>query len=136
LDVSQSGAVAVTVVVPELTQSAQPTPLPPAAEEPDSFVTPEGYPRVAAWSLSMLLALVGSGALFAIASQFLVRKTALRLALGMVLGGLLAYNLLAFGIFDLAGWLAEAGMPGVLTATLIGQLLGLAGGWVWSRSGK
>jgi beta-N-acetylhexosaminidase len=136
LDVSQSGAVAVTVVVPELTQSAQPTPLPPVAEEPDSFVTPEGYPRVSAWSLSMLLALLGAGALFAIASQFVVRRTALRLALGTLLGGLLAYNLLAFGFFDLDGWLAEIGMPGVLVATIIGQAIGLGGGWVWSRSVK
>ncbi len=136
LDVSQSGAVAVTVVVPELTQSAQPTPLPPVEEESDSFVTPEGYPRVSAWSLSMLLALLGSGALFAIASLFLSRRTTLRLALGMLIGGLLAYNLLAFGLFNLTGWLAETGMPGVLTVILIGQGVGWAGGWVWSRADK
>jgi hypothetical protein len=84
----------------------------------------------------MLLALLGAGALFAIASQFVVRRTALRLALGTLLGGLLAYNLLAFGFFDLDGWLAEIGMPGVLVATIIGQAIGLGGGWVWSRSVK
>lgn len=136
LDVSQSGEVAVTVVVPELTQSAQPTPLPPEPEEPDSFVTREGYPRVSAWSLSMLIVLLGAGAFFAIASQFLKRTASLRLALGMLLGGLLAYNLMAFGLFSLPDWLAGQGVSGVFSATLAGQLIGLGGGWVWWRSGK
>ena len=136
LDVSQSGEVAVTVVVPELTQSVEPTPLPPVAQEPDSFVTEEGYPRVSAWSLSMLFILLGAGALFVIASRFFDGTGALRLALGMLLGGLAGYNLLAFGFFNLPGWLADQGMAGVMTATMIGQALGLAGGWLWRRTAK
>ena len=102
-------------------------------KEPDSFVTPEGYPRVSAWSLSMLLILLGSGALLVISSRFFNRTAALRLALGMLLGGLLAYNLMAFGLFSLPDWLAGQGMPGVFSATIAGQLFGLAGGWVWWR---
>lgn len=136
LDVSQSGAVAVTVVVPALTQSAQPTPPPPELEEPNAFVTPEGYPRISAWSLSMLLVLLGAGTLFVVTSRFVKRSAALRLALGGLLGGLLAYNLLAFGLFNLTDWLVEAGMIGVTSLTLAGFLLGLAGGWLWSRFGK
>jgi beta-N-acetylhexosaminidase len=136
LDVSQSGAVAVTLVVPELTQSVEPTPIPTVAAEPDAFVTDEGYPRVSAWSLSMLFVLLSAGALYVIASRFVKRTSALRWALGMLLGGLFAYNLLAFGFFDLSGWLANAGMNGVLYATGFGQALGFAGGWLWSRMGK
>lgn len=136
LDVSQSGAVAVTVVVPELTQSSQPTPTPPIEEEPDDFVSEEGYPRVSAWSLSMLFVVLGSGALYGIASRFAQRTSALRWSLGMLLGGLLAYNLLAFGFFNLPRWLTETGISGVIYATVAGQLLGLAGGWVWSRAKK
>lgn len=136
LDVSQSGEVVVTVVVPELTQSVQPTPLPPVVEEPDSFVTREGFPRVSAWSLSMLLVLLGSGGLFVLAMRFFSRTVALRLALGMLLGGLFAYNLLAFGFFNLPDWLTNQGMAGVFTSTLTGQVVGLAGGWIWSRRGK
>ncbi|KAA0273320.1 MAG: hypothetical protein EDM79_10085 [Chloroflexi bacterium] len=136
LDVSQSGAVAVTLVVPELTQSAQPTPLPTAPEEPDDFITQEGYPRISAWSLSMLFVLLGSGAFFVIASRFAKRTSALRWALGMLLGGLFAYNLMALGFFNLPEWLAEAGVSGVISVTLAGQVLGLAGGWIWSRAGK
>jgi beta-N-acetylhexosaminidase len=136
LDVSQTGEVAVTVVVPELTQSSVPTPTPEAEEEPDAFLTPEGYPRVSAWSLAMLFVLLGSGALFVIASRFIKRGTAIRWALGMLLGGLLAYNLLAFGFFDLPDRLLEAGISGVIYTTLMGQLLGFAGGWIWSRIEK
>lgn len=136
LDVSQSGEVAVTVVVPELTQSAQPTPPPPVIEEPDAFVTREGFPRVSAWSLSMLLILLGAGTFFVVASRFFNQTISLRLGLGMLLGGLLAYNLMAFGFFSLPDWIANQGMPGIFTATLTGQAIGLAGGWLWSRSGK
>ncbi|MBK9778842.1 MAG: hypothetical protein IPP55_02140 [Anaerolineales bacterium] len=136
LDVSQSGAVAVTVVVPELTQSSEPTPAPPVQAAQDAFVTGEGYPRVSAWSLSMLFVLLAAGAFFGISSRFLKRTFAMRLSLGMLLGGLLAYNLLALGFFNVSDWLKDAGVTGVLYATMAGQVLGLAGGWVWSRSKK
>lgn len=136
LDVSQTGAVAVTVVVPELTQSSVPTPTPEVEEIPDTFVTQEGYPRVSAWSLAMLFVLLGSGALYVITSRFVKRTSATRWALGMLLGGLFAYNLMAFGFFNLPGWLLEAGISGVIYTTITGQLLGFAGGWVWSRIGK
>jgi hypothetical protein len=54
----------------------------------------------------------------------------------MLLGGLLAYNLMAFGFFNLPDWLMEAGISGVIYTTIVGQLLGVAGGWVWSRVEK
>jgi len=124
------------VVVPELTQSSAPTPTPTAVEVPDAFVTEEGYPRVSAWSLSMLFILLGAGALFVIASRFVKRTSALRWALGTLLGGLLAYNLLAFGFFNLPDWLLAAKVNGVIYATIFGQGLGLVGGWLWSRMEK
>lgn len=136
LDVSQTGAVAVTLVVPELTQSSVPTPAPPTQEAPDAFISEEGYPRVSAWSFSMLFILLGSGALFVVASNFVKRTAALRWSLGMLLGGLLAYNLLALGFFDLPAWLTETKLSGVVYFTIAGQLLGLVGGWVWSREKK
>jgi beta-N-acetylhexosaminidase len=136
LDVSQSGAVAVTVVVPELTQSSEPTPTPTVEEKEDAFVNQEGYPRVSAWSLAMLFVVLGSGALFGIASRFVKRTSAIRWALGMLLGGLFAYNLLAFGFFNLPNWLTEIGISGVIYVTVIGQLIGVAGGWFWSRLEK
>lgn len=136
LDVSQTGKVAVTVVSPELTQPAPSTPTPAATALPDLFVAQDGHPLISAWTVAMFLILLSSGALFVIMSRFTTRRIALRLALGMLLGGLLAYNLLVLGAFNLSAWLLEEKLRGVISATLVGQALGLAGGWLWSRSNK
>jgi hypothetical protein len=45
LDVSQSGAVAVIVVTPELTQSIEPTPQPTVVVVEDSYISKEGWLR-------------------------------------------------------------------------------------------
>lgn len=136
LDVSQSGAVAVTVVVPELTQSSEPTPTPAPVEEQDDYVTQKGYPRVSAWILAMLLVILGAGVVYGISSRIVERNSALRWSLGILLGGLFAYNLLAFGMFNLTSWLTQNGITGIIYWTLAGQLLGFVGGWFWSRAGK
>jgi len=46
---------------------------------------------------------------------------------------LLAYNMLAFGVFDSTAWLPVSGISGLVAYVLAGELLGLAAGWVWSR---
>ena len=136
LDVSQSGAVAVTVVVPELTQSTKPTPEPVVEEEADAFVTEQGFPRVSAWALSMLIVILGSGVLYVLSSRFVKRVSAARWSLGMLLGGLFAYVLLSLGVFGLPDWLLSVGISGVIYATIGGSIIGLLAGWAWSRAGK
>jgi beta-N-acetylhexosaminidase len=133
LDVSQSGAVAVTVVVPELTQSIEPTPEPPEPVQENPYISPEGYPRFPTWMVAMFIVVLCAAAMYGIGSQFINRQSALRLTLGMLLGGLFAYNFLAFGLFGLPNWLAGAGLSGVMTFVLAGQALGFVGGWLWSR---
>ncbi len=54
LDVSQSGAVAVIVVTPELTQPVEPTAQPTAVVVEDAYISREGYPRFSAWLIAML----------------------------------------------------------------------------------
>ncbi|MBL8050995.1 MAG: hypothetical protein JNM46_07210, partial [Anaerolineales bacterium] len=134
LDVSQSGAVAVTVVVPELTQSIESTPEAEAEETEDPYISYQGYPKFPAWLVSMFMIVIVAGLVFVIASQFVTRSSALRWSLGILLGGLFAYNLLAFGIFGISNWLLETGLVGVAMVTLIGQALGFMGGWFWSRT--
>ena len=136
LDVSQSGAVAVTVLVPELTQSQAPTPEATVVAVEDAYITGQGYPRFSAWMVSILLTLLVSGVMYAIASQFVRQPSPLRWSLGILLGGLIAYNILVFGILGIKDWLAEAGLSGVIVFVLIGQALGFIGGWLWSRSKK
>lgn len=133
LDVSQSGAVAVTVVVPELTQSISPTPVPTPVIEEDDYITQQGYPRFSAWFVAMLIILFGAGVTYGLSSQIVRRPSALRWSLGILLGGLAAYNLLAFGVFGVPAWLTNAGLSGVILFTLVGQALGFMGGWLWSR---
>jgi hypothetical protein len=134
LDVSQSGAVAVTVVVPELTQPIVPTPEAPVIVEEDEYISIEGYPRFSAWLIAMLFIgfsiLVGYGVGARIASL----RSAFRWALSIALGGLIAYNYLVFGLFGIQNWLITNGLPGVIVFVLMGELLGFVGGWFWSRN--
>ncbi|MDP1714185.1 MAG: glycoside hydrolase family 3 N-terminal domain-containing protein [Anaerolineales bacterium] len=133
LDVSQSGAVAVTVVVPELTQSIEPTPAAPVVEEADGYISLDGYPRFSAWLVVMFLVLSSAGLAYWVAIRVTQRRSALRWALGVLLGGLFAYNFLAFGLFGIANWLINAQLSGVITFVFLGELLGFVGGWLWSR---
>ena len=60
-------------------------------------------------------------------------RSAFRWALGIVLGGLVAYNYLVFGLFGIMSWLVASGLSGVIIFVFMGELLGFAAGWVWSR---
>lgn len=133
LDVSQSGAVAVTVVVPELTQSIEPTPVLPVVEEENPYISLDGYPRFSMWFVAMLLVLFSAGSAYGIVIRVVDRHSAVRWALGILLGGLLAYNFLALGLLGITNWLINAGFSGVVTFILLGELLGFVGGWLWSR---
>ncbi|MFN3492765.1 MAG: hypothetical protein ACK40V_11165, partial [Anaerolineales bacterium] len=133
LDVSQTGSVAVTVVVPELTQSIESTPEAEIEEAESPYISLQGYPKFPAWLVSMFMIMMITGLTFFVSSQFTQRASAIRWSLGILLGGLLAYNVLAFGIFGISTWLLKTGLAGVVSATLIGQALGFAGGWFWSR---
>lgn len=133
LDVSQSGAVAVTVVVPELTQPIGPTPEPPIVEEEDAFISEDGYPRMSAWFIAMLIILFSAGVIYVVLLRVGGRHSALRRSLGILLGGLLAYNILSFGLFGTTNWLTNLGLSGVITFTVAGELFGFLSGWLWSR---
>ncbi len=133
LDVSQAGPVAVTLVVPQLTQSNAPTPVPPVDNEGNSYISRDGYPRFLAWIVTMLFIGLCATLAFFGGSRLTDPRSALRWALGLSIGGLLAYNYLALGLFGIFGWLSSSGLGGVLLFVFVGELLGLAAGWAWSR---
>jgi len=133
LDVSQSGAVAVTVVVPELTQSTEPTPETPTPVVEDSYISTQGFPRFSAWFIAMLFIAFSVWISYGISSRVTKNRSALRWTLGIALGGLSAYNLLAFGLLGSTAWLIASGISGVIAFVFIGELLGFFAGWVWSR---
>lgn len=133
LDVSQSGAVAVTVVVPELTQSLQPTPEAVVVEEVNPYISEDGFPRFSAWLIAMLVILLSAWSAYQLTAAAASRRFARRWALGILLGGLLAYNLLALGLFGITKWIVNSGVAGVVIFVILGELIGFVGGWFWSR---
>ncbi|MCC7118732.1 MAG: hypothetical protein IT310_09420 [Anaerolineales bacterium] len=133
LDVSQSGAVAVTIVVPELTAPVEVTPTPEAPQEVSDFISLAGYPRFAAWFLAMLFLAFGVWVAYSAGVRLADPRSALRWALGILLGGLLAYNYLAFGLFGIFNWLSATGFSGLLTFVFLGEAVGFVAGWVWSK---
>ncbi len=134
LDVSQSGAVAVTVVVPELTQSLEPTAEAEVVEEVNPYVSDEGFPRFSAWLIAMLVILSSAWISYLLAIRMTNRRSAFRWALGILLGGLLSYNFLALGLFGLTNWTVGSGLSGVVIFVILGELIGFVGGWLWSRN--
>lgn len=133
LDVSQSGAVAVTVVIPELTQSISPTPEAPVVVVEDDYISLEGYPRFLAWLVAMLFIAFSIWISYGAGIRIANRRSAFRWALGIALGGLAAYNYLIFGLFGIENWLITSGLSGVIVFVFTGEVIGLVAGWAWSR---
>jgi beta-N-acetylhexosaminidase len=133
LDVSQSGAVAVTVVVPELTQSLEPTPEAPVVVVEDEYISTEGYPRFSAWLVAMIFIAFSIWVGYGTGIRIESRRSAFRWALGIALGGLAAYNYLIFGLFGIMTWLITSGLPGVVVFVFVGELIGFGAGWFWAR---
>ena len=134
LDVSQSGAVAVTVIVPELTQSLEPTAEAEVVEEVNPYVSDEGFPRFSAWLIAMLVVLSSVWISYLLAIRMTNRRSAFRWALGILLGGLLSYNFLSLGLFGTTNWTVGSGLSGVVIFVILGELIGFVGGWLWSRN--
>jgi len=134
-EASDEGNVAVTVMVPVASTTPEPIlPTPTIVIDVSPWITPEGYPRLGGWLLT-LLALFGSvGLVFWAVSKIVSVRWGVRWALITLIGGLLGYNYLALGSIGAANWIAtEAGATGVLVLTFIGELLGGIVAWVWMR---
>ena len=133
IDASDEGSPAI-IVTPQVTSTPTPI-LPTATPTPENgLVTPEGYPRLGVWLL-VLLAVTGSALLsFWAVSRIVSMRWALRWALCIFLGGLLAYNYLALGFPGAADWVAGgSGAFGVLVLTFTGEALGGITAWVWMK---
>jgi len=134
LDVSQSGAVAVIVVTPELTESVEPIPEAPVIVEENDYISLDGYPRFSAWLVAMLFIAFSVWVGYGMGIRITNRRSALRWALGIVLGGLAAYNYLILGLFGIMHWLNATGLPGVIIFIFTGELVGFVAGWFWSKN--
>jgi len=132
--IASNEGVAVTVVPVASPTATEMPPTPTLVADEPPWVTPEGYPRVGGWLLT-LLALFGSvGLAFWAVSKVVSFHWGLRWALCMFIGGLLGYNYLALGLPGAANWIAtDAGAIGVLMLTFGGEVLGGIGAWIWMQ---
>lgn len=133
LDVSQSGAVAVTVVAPVLTPSIETTPEAAPQEGADGFVSEAGFLRFSVWLVCMTMLFVGSAGAYLFALRLANSRAGLRWALGIWIGGLLAYNLFGAGLFGALAIAVRGSLGEALAFVAAGGFLGLLGGAVWSR---
>lgn len=133
-DASNEGA-AVTVVVPQVTATLQPTStVTPTPVPENDLVTPEGKPRIGIWLIVMMAVIGGAFLMFWAVSRLISPRWGLRWALCVFLGGLLAYNYLALGFPGAANWIAtSSGAFGVLMLTFAGEIAGSLAAWIWMQ---
>lgn len=134
MDVSSSGAVAVTVVMPfVITETPAPTPTTVVLPPEDKFVTNDGYPRFNAWFIDLLfLGGVAWLAYWAVSRLKGVRE-GIRWALCFFLGGAAANAYLALGLPGSQNYTTEQGMAGILIFTFAGGGIGMLSAWLWAR---
>jgi len=134
IDVSLGEAVAITVVAPFPSATAEPpTSVPPTPVEENEFVTLDGYPRFSSWVFAIMF--ISFSALLAYWAGNLLKsqRWGLRWGLCVLLGGLVGYNLLAFDFLGSTQIVLAGGLGGVLGMSAVGELIGLGIAWLWSQ---
>jgi len=135
LDVSSGEAVAVTVIVPvptetlSLTEAISPTP----AEESDFTLIANGHPRFGGWLLVMIFLGGGTWLAYWVGSRLQSHRWGIRWALCALLGGLVTYNYLALGLPGGITWVKQTGVFGVISLTIVGELVGWGCAWLWAK---
>jgi len=125
----------VTVVPPTPQPTFTVTPTPTATVTPTVTVTPTPIPpvtvQVTDWLSVLVLVIASAIGVALLAIRRAVMRWGMRWALCGVIGGLLAYNYLAFGFPGSQAVLRYGGLWGTLLVTLSGVLVGWLIGFVW-----
>jgi hypothetical protein len=133
LDVSQTGAVAVTVVAPVLTPPGDELAVPAGSPPEPGLISRAGYPGFDAWLLSMMFLVGSAWAAYRVAHRGRPRRAGILPALGTAVGGLLAFDYVVLGLPGALTWASTTGLPGLLGAILAGELLGFLFVSLWLR---
>ncbi len=135
LDVSQGTPAAVTIIVPVLPGTLEPTPVFTPTPEPaaGNGLVGDGYPRLGGWAVVMLLLGLGGGLAYWAGMTLHSRRWGVRWLLCVLLGGLAGYNYLALGLPGSNDWITAGGVLPVLGLTIAGQAAGWAAAWLWAR---
>ena len=140
VNISPSGAVAITAVIPTLlppTATQTPAPSVTPTLTPTMTSTPIPLPPLKAgtsdWFLSLLIAWGAGAAFFWLGRMTGSLRWAVRWGLLAITGGLLAYTYIAVGLPGGSELLEAVGKPGLLWMTLLGALTGWFTGLIWRR---
>jgi beta-N-acetylhexosaminidase len=139
LDISSTGAVAITAITP--------TPLPSMTPTVTQTVTPSATATITAtptplppvktgagdWALANLVAWGSAFGFFWLGRSLGTLRWAIRWALLAAVGGLVAYFYLAIQFPGSQDWMDSTGRMGILLVTLIGSIVGWLGGVLWKR---
>jgi len=96
-------------------------------------VHPPKLPSIGDWFLAILLTGVFSSSIYLLTAQYSLMLWGLRSAFLALIGGLLFYTYLAFGLPGSYHLLDETGSWGVLGITITGAILGWIIAFIWQR---
>jgi len=132
-DVSSGQAVAITVIAPNPSETAEPTLVVPTPVDEDEYVTPEGFPRLGTWTFTVIFIVLSALLAFWTGSQLRSLRWGWRWAICVFLGGLIGYNYAALGLPGSTELAIAGGLGGILAISAIGEFLGLGVALFWSR---
>ncbi len=139
LDISSTGAVAITAITPTPQPSMTPTITETATPSPTATITPTPTPPPPMktgpgdWALANLIAWGAAFGFFWLGRSLASMRWAIRWALLAAVGGLVAYFYLAIQFPGSQNWMDSTGRLGILLVTLIGSIIGWLGGVLWKR---
>jgi beta-N-acetylhexosaminidase len=137
LDISSTGAVAITAITPTPQPSITPTMTQTVTPSPTATLTPTSTPLppvktdAGDWALSNLIAWGAAFVIFLLGRSQATMRWAIRWALLAVFGGLVGYMYLTINLPGSQIWMDAAGKWGTLISSLIGTLVGWSAGVFW-----
>ena len=81
----------------------------------------------------MMLVIFGAGMTFILIGQVQSTLWALRWAVSVLLGGLMAYNYAALGLPGSSEWVNASGFSAILIMVVIGMVFGFMAVLIWKR---
>ena len=139
LDISSTGAVAITAITPTPLPSMTPTITETITPSPTITITPTPTPPPPIktgpgdWALANLIAWGCAFGFFWLGRSLGTMRWAIRWALMAAVGGLVGYFYLAIQFPGTQDWIDSTGKTGILLVTLIGSVVGFLGGVLWKR---
>lgn len=139
LNISATGAVAITALTPTPQPSETPRPsatatiTPSPTPSPSPAPPPLPYPGAGQWFISILAILAGATGAFFLGRAVGLLRWGVRWAFTAALGGFFMYTYIALGMPGSSDFVRTYGSWGVVWLTVLGMLLGWLAGWGWRR---